>query len=75
MPYGIPRGPTRVIRPFSSKKDLTNAGKISIIRVSGWQAYQALPLGNVLASHLVEDKRLIPDGFHDKNTEDHITPG
>ena len=61
MPYGIPRGPTHVIRVFASDFYLTNGLKWGIINISGWQAYQALPLGNVLASHLVGDKRLIPD--------------
>ena len=45
----------------NAKIYLTFGPKCSIIRVSGWQAYDALPLGNVLASHVVGDKRLIPD--------------
>ena len=35
----------------NAKIYLTFGPKCSIIRVSGWQAFSALPLGNVLASH------------------------
>ena len=43
----------------TAKRDLKFSPKCSIMILSRWQTYEALPLGNVSASHFVGDKSVI----------------